>query len=139
MRLIARTIGRPTSTISREITRNKGRAQYRAVDAEDQAWTRARSAKLCLLASNAKLQVSVAQKLAQYWSPQQIAEHLAKDYQRGSSMRVSHETIYKSLFIQTRGVLAKELQKHLRSRRPIRRHIHNTVPRQWRVKIIDAV
>ena len=139
LRLIARTIGRPASTISREIARNKGRAQYRAVDAEDQAWTRARRTKLCLLAGNPKLQVFVAEKLAQYWSPQQIAEHLAKNHQRESRMRVSHETIYKSLFIQTRGVLAKELQKHLRSRRPIRRNIHNTVTGQWRSQIIGAV
>jgi IS30 family transposase len=81
----------------------------------------------------------VAAKLAEDWSPDQIARWLAKRHQPGSLMRVSHETIYKSLFIQSRGVLAKELQKHLRSQRPIRRSVHNTVTGQWRSQIADAV
>lgn len=139
VRRIARALGRPASTVSREITRNKGRKKYRAVDAEDRAADRARRAKPCLLARTPVLRVFVAEKLAQDWSPEQIAGHLAKHFLPGSGMRVPHETIYKSLFIQARGVLKKELQQHLRSGRPTRRNIHNTVTGQWRSQIIDAV
>jgi transposase, IS30 family len=83
------------------------------------------------------------------WSPEQIAGHLAEHFAIDTGMRVSHETIYKSLFMQARGVLAKQLQKHLRSRRPIRRNVHNrnvhnrnvhnTVTGRWRSQITDAV
>jgi IS30 family transposase len=127
MREIARTLGRAVSTISREIARNKGPPRYRAVDAEDRAWDRARWPKPCLPAVNRQLREWVAEKLAEDWAPEQIAGHLAKTYPPGSGMRISHETIYKSLFMQARGVLAKALQKHLRSGRPNRRNIHNTV------------
>ena len=120
-------------------TKNKGVKKYRAADAEDRAWRRARRPKQCLLAQRPELRAFVAAKLAMDWSPDQIAGHLAKQYPAGSVMRVSHETIYKSLFIQSRGVLAKELQKHLRSRRPIRRSVHNTVTGQWRSQIRGAV
>ena len=139
MRTIARTMGRPASTVAREIARNKGRRGYRGVDAEDRAWARARRVKPCLLAQAPVLREFVAEKLAQDWSPEQIAGHLAKTYSPGSGMRVSHETIYKSLFIQARGALKKELQQHLRSGRPTRRNIHNTVTGQWRSQITDAV
>ncbi|MBN6050694.1 IS30 family transposase [Nonomuraea sp. RK-328] len=139
MRGIARRLGRHASTISREIARNKGVARYRAVDAEDRAWARAQRPKRCLLAQNPALRRLVAEKLAQDWSPEQIAGYLAKTYRPESGMRVSHETIYKSLFIQARGVLAKELTKHLRSGRPTRRNVHNTVTGQWRSQIKDAV
>jgi hypothetical protein len=81
----------------------------------------------------------VAARLREDWSPEQIAGVLKNKHPAGSRMRVSHETIYKSLFIQSRGVLAKELQRHLRSRRPIRRSVHNTVTGQCRSQIIDAV
>ena len=81
----------------------------------------------------------VVAKLELDWSPDQISGWLAKHHPAGSEMRVSHETIYKSLFIQSRGVLAKELQKHLRSGRPIRRSVHNTVAGQWRSQIKNAV
>ncbi len=136
---IGRRLGRPTSTVSREVARNKGRTRYRAVDAEDRAWRRARRPKTCLLAQRPQLRAFVAAKLAEDWSPDQIAGHLAKHYPMESEMRVSHETIYKSLFIQSRGVLAKDLQKHLRTGRPIRRSVHNTVTGQWRSQIRDAV
>ncbi|MQS16230.1 IS30 family transposase [Streptomyces kaniharaensis] len=139
IRSMARALGRAASTVSREIARNKGPARYRAVDAEDRAWDRARRRQPCLLATNAQLRDFVAEKLAEDWSPGQISGHLAKVHAAGSGMRVSHETIYKSLFIQARGVLAKELQKHLRSGRPTRRNIHNTVTGQWRSQIKDAV
>ncbi|MFJ1709964.1 IS30 family transposase [Kitasatospora sp. NPDC088346] len=139
MRTIARALGRAVSTVSREIARNKGTGHYRAVDAEDRAWDRARRPKPCLLAANEPLRALVAEKLAEDWSPQQIAGHLAKTQTAESGMRISHETIYKSLFMQARKVLAKELQKHLRSGRPTRRNIHNTVAGQWRSQIKDAI
>lgn len=138
-RAIARRLGRPASTISREVARNRGRGKYRAVDADDRAFRRARRPKPCLLARRPALRQFVAAKLKDDWSPEQISGWLAKRHPAGSMMRVSHETIYRSLFIQSRGVLAKELQKHLRSRRPIRRCIHNTVKGQWRSQIKDAV
>ena len=139
MRQIGRTLGRPASTISREIARNRGRKMYRAVDGNDRAWRRARRPKRCLLATNPVLRAYVAARLREDWSPEQIAGTLKKRYRAGSRMRVSHETIYKSLFVQSRGVLAKELQQHLRSRRPTRRNIPNTVTGQWRSQITDAV
>ncbi len=98
-----------------------------------------RGPKTCVLERRPQLRAFVAAKLAEDWSPDQIAGHLAKLHPVGSVMRVSHETIYKSLFIQSRGVLAKELQRHLRTRRPIRRSVHNTVTGQWRSQIRDAV
>lgn len=139
LRQIARSLGRPASTVSREILRNKGRRRYRAVDAEDRAWRRARRPKRCLLATNWVLRAYVAARLREDWSPEQIAGTLKKLYRAGSRMRVSHETIYKSLFVQSRGVLAKELQQHLRSGRPTRRNVHNIVTGQWRSQITDAV
>ena len=139
MRQIARTLGRAPSTISREVGGNRGRRKYRGVDADDRAWRRARRPKRCLLAASPELRAYVAARLREDWSPEQIAGTLRKRYQAGSGMRVSHETIYKSLFVQSRGVLAKELQQHLRTRRPTRRNIHNTVTGQWRSQIIDAV
>jgi len=139
IRAIARSLGRAASTISREIARNRGPGRYRAVDAEDRAWDRARRRQPCVLATNTRLRDFVAGKLAEDWSPEQISGHLAKVHTVGSGMRVSHETIYKSLFVQARGVLAKELQRHLRSGRPTRRNIHNTVTGQWRSQIKEAV
>ena len=138
-RSIGRRLGRAPSTISRDVAKNKGHRRYRAVDADDRAWRRARRPKTCALARRPALRVFVADKLAEDWSPDQIAAYLAKHHPPGSEMRVSHETIYKSLFIQSRGVLAKDLQKHLRSKRPVRRSVHNTVTGQWRSQIRDAV
>ena len=106
---------------------------------DDRAWRRARRPKRCLLATNPVLRAYVAARLHEDWSPEQIAGTLKMRYRATSRMRVSHETIYKSLFVQSRGVLAKELQQHLRSRRPTRRNIHNTVTGQWRSQITDAV
>jgi IS30 family transposase len=138
-RAIGRRLGRPASTISRVVAKNKGRRRYRAVDADDRAWRRARRPKRCLLAQRPELRDVVAEKLGLDWSPEQISGWLAKQHPVDPRMRVSHETIYKSLFIQSRGVLAKELQKRLRSKRPIRRSVHNTVKGQWRSQITDAV
>jgi len=138
-REIGRRLGRAPSTISREVAKNKGRTRYRAVDADDRAWRRARRPQTCKLATNPVLRGYVAARLREDWSPEQIAGVLARRHAPGSRMRVSHETIYKSLFVQSRGVLAKGLQKHLRSGRPIRRSAHNTVKGQWRSQITDAV
>lgn len=138
-RAIGRRLGRPASTISREVAKNKGPRRYRAIDADDRAWRRARRPQKCKLARNPVLRGYVAARLREDWSPEQIAGALRKRHPAGSGMRVSHETIYKSLFVQSRGVLAKELQKHLRSGRPIRRSVHNNVTGQWRSQIKDAV
>ncbi len=139
IRSIATRLGYAPSSVSREITRNEGVDCYRAARADERAWDQARRRKLCLLATNRPLGVLVAMKLKKNWSPEQIAGYLAKTYSPKSAMMVSRKTIYKSLFIQTRGVLAKELTKHLRSRRPTRRNIHNTVTGQHRSQIKEAV
>lgn len=125
LRAIARRLGRSPSTISREVERNKGMRKYRAIDADDRAWRRARRPKTCLLARRPRLARFVADQLREDWSPEQISGHLKRELPHDPEMQVSHETIYKTLYIQSRGVLAKELQRHLRTRRPIRRSIHN--------------
>lgn len=139
LRSIGRRLGRPASTISREIARNRGRHAYRAVDADDRAWRRAKRPKPCLLAQRPALATYVADRLREDWSPEQIAGTLKKHHPAGSAMRVSHETIYKTLFVESRGALARELRAHLRSGRPIRRSVHNTTTGQWRSQIKDAV
>lgn len=138
-RAIARLTGRSASTISREVTRNRGRTAYRAIDADDRSWRQARRPQRCKLAKNPVLRGYVAARLREDWSPEQIAGRLKITYACTSRMQISHESIYKSLFIQSRGVLPKELQKHLRSRRPIRKARSNTTSGQWRSQIKDAV
>ncbi len=139
LRSIGRRLGRPASTISRELTRNRGVARYRAVDADDRAWRRAKRPKPCLLAQRPVLAAFVADRLREDWSPEQIAGTLKKQSPDGSAMRVSHETIYKTLFLESRGVLARELRAHLRSGRPMRRSVHNTTTGQWRSQIKGAI
>ena len=138
-RQIARQLGKSASTISREIRRNGGRAAYRAAQADAAAWQRARRPKRCKLAEHRRLCQAVARGLQRQWSPQQIAQRLEQQYPSDQSMRVSHETIYRSLFIQARGVLKKELMGHLRSRRKLRRARHASAKGQSRGQIIDAV
>lgn len=138
-RQIARALGRSASTILREVSKNGGRRHYRAARADELAWERSRRPKPCLMKQNPRLAAFVAAKLEEDWSPEQIAGHLKATYAEDSGMRVSHETIYKTLFIQARGVLQKELTKHLRSRRPVRRNFHNTTTGQHRSQIKDAV
>jgi IS30 family transposase len=121
MRSIARQLGRAPSTVSREIKRNDGREIYRAAGADNQAWMRACRPKLCKLANNPWLRQTVARKLRLFWSPEQIAGWLKLTYPGDENHQVSHETIYRSLFVQARGVLKKELMLHLRSRRSMRR------------------
>lgn len=137
--VIARGLERAASTVSREVARHGGRPMYRASEADDQAWTSALRPKDCLLARHRKLRMIVASKLILHWSPEQIAGWLKRRYPRNESMRVSHETIYRSLFIQARGVLKKELMQHLRSRRQIRRSVHAKAAGQSRGRIVDAI
>ena len=139
VRSISRRLGRAPSTISREIRRNRGATTYRALDADDRTWRRATRPKLCVLAQRPLLCAYVADRLREDWSPEQIAGTLYKDHPIGSRMRVSHETIDTSLFIESRGVLARELRAHLRSGRPMRRSVHNTVTGQVRCQITGVV
>jgi IS30 family transposase len=139
IRNIARGLQRAVSTVSREVARHGGRPRYRASDADQQAWESALRPKACLLAIHIKLQEIVAGKLILDWSPQQISGWLKNQYPEDGSMRVSHETIYRSLFIQARGVLKKELIAHLRTKRRIRRSRHSRVGGQSRGQIVDAI
>jgi IS30 family transposase len=121
LRAIARQLQRAASSVCREVRRNGGPSGYRAGPAEQRAWHRARRPKRCRLALQGRLRGCVAAKLRQQWSPEQIAAWLARRYRQDHSMRVSHETIYRTLFVQARGALKRELITHLRSGRP-RRH-----------------
>ena len=112
--------------MSREITRHGGRPAYRAHDADRKLGSRPCDPKKCLLAVNRKLRDIVASKLILDWSPEQISGWLKNRYPNDESMRVSHETIYRSLFIQARGALKKELMDHLRSKRRMRRSRHSS-------------
>jgi len=138
-RAIAKRIGRSPSTITREIARNGGGDSYRAADADDRAWDRSKRPKKCLLATNRKLRVIVASKLRLQWSPQQIAGWLKTQYPSNPELQISHETIYRTLFVQARGALKKELQRHLRSGRVMRRARKATRKGQVRYQIVDAV
>ena len=120
MRQIAQSLRRSPSTVSREIRRNGGCSAYRASEAEMRAWERALRPKPCRLARHPQLRWRVAQKLALQWSPEQVSGWLKRQFPADQGMQVSHETIYRSLFIQTRGVLKKELMAHLRTARQMR-------------------
>jgi IS30 family transposase len=135
IRQIAAKLGRAPSTISREIHRHGGAHRYRASEADTRAWDRARRPKRCRLATQPSLQRLVARKLILDWSPEQIAGWLKQTFPDQDTMRISHETIYRSLFIQARGVLKKELLGHLRSRRRMRRVKHATTAGQPRGQI----
>jgi IS30 family transposase len=139
LREIARGLQRAVSTVSREVARHGGRPQYRANDADQQAWESALRPKTCLLAIHEQLRTMVASKLLLDWSPEQISGWLQNQYPQDGTLRVSHETIYRSLFIQARGVLKQELVKHLRSQRRIRRSRHAGVRGQSRGQIVDAI
>jgi IS30 family transposase len=139
IRVIAQRLSRASSTVSREVARHGGRAQYRANEADQQAWESALRPKPCRLATHSKLQQIVASKLMQDWSPQQISGWLKSQHPNDESLRVSHETIYRSLFIQARGALKQELIRHLRSQRRIRRSRHSSVHGHSQGRIVDAV
>ena len=139
LRTIATSIRRSPSTVSREIARNGGVTHYRSVDADAKAWERARRPKKCLLATNARLRTIVASRLKMRWSPQQISGWLKMSFPNESDLQISHEAIYRTLFIQARGVLKKELQYHLRSKRVMRHARTATRKGQTRYRIIDAI
>jgi transposase, IS30 family len=124
LRRIACSLGRAPSTVGREIARNGGSGPYRAAASDRRAWDRARRPKRCKLAVHDQLRQAVAAKLERNWSPEQIAGWLKRTHPE--DCQVSHETIYRSLYVQARGVLKKELLLHLRSRRSIRRSRHAT-------------
>ena len=137
IRAIARAIGRPPSTVSRELNRNGKKDAYRAVQADQEAFVRARRPKHCKLKLNSRLRDIVARKLSNDWSPQQIAGWLKRQFGGSRSYQVSHETIYRSLYIQARGVLKAELHKHLRQRRRYRKP--NGIQSERRGAIPDLV
>src|SRR6267142_456209 len=139
IRNIAKRLERAASTVSREVARHGGRPEYRANEADRRAWDSALRPKRCLLAIHVKLRKMVASKLILDWSPEQISGWLKIQYPDDESMRVSHETIYRSLFIQARGVLKKELMGHLRSKRRIRRSQHSRIFKDSRGQIVDAI
>src|SRR5258706_1767175 len=139
IRDIAKGLRRAVSTVSREVARHGGRSQYRASEADHHAWELALRPKVCLLAIQVKLQTIVASKLILDWSPEQISGWLKIEYPKDESMRVSHETIYRSLFIQARGVLKKELIQHLRTKRRIRRSRHSSDSGHRSGQIVDAI
>jgi IS30 family transposase len=139
LRMIASSLGRAPSTVSREINRNGGRRQYRAIKADQAAWERAHRAKTCKLKENPELAGIVTEKLQLQWAPRQIAGWLKVTYPDDENYQVSHETIYKSLFIQARGALKKELIKHLRRSRGMRRSRHHTQKTKDHGRITNAV
>ena len=139
IRSMALALGRAPSTLSREIQRNGGRQDYRASQADQAAWDRARRPQSCKLANNRQLARIVAQKLKFQWSPRQIAGWLKRTYPNDETYQVSHETIYRTLFIQTRGALKKELLGHLRRTRTLRRSRHHTQKTADHGRIVDAV
>jgi IS30 family transposase len=138
-RLMARLLGHSPSTVSREISRNGGYDRYRAALADEQAWVRARRPKRCKLANSPPLRRAVARKLRLNWSPEQIAGWLKRAHPEDGFYHVSHESIYRSLFVQTRGVLKKELLRHLRSKRTIRRSQRAGLDGDRRGQITDLV
>lgn len=139
MGTIAQTLGRPRSTISREIARNGGRAQYRATSADAAAWERAKRPKPCWLAQHPALCALVALLLEAGWSPEQISGWLRTTYPNECAMYVSPETIYRSLYLQARGVLKKELTAYLRRHRAMRRSRQATGTDDGRGRMLDVV
>ena len=139
LRSIAVLLGRAPSTVSREIRRNGGRRRYRASRADEAAWDRARRPKICKLAEHRALARIVSCQLRELWSPEEIAGWLKRSYPNDENRRVSHETIYKTLFIQARGALKKELLAHLRKTRRMRRSRHKTLKGEGLGQITDTV
>jgi len=139
LRAIARHLGRAPSTVSREVYRNGGRAAYRATASDQAAWDRALRPKTCKLACHPSLRRAVSAKLRRKWSPQQIAGWLKRTFPGEAHKQVSHETIYRSLYIQARGVLKKELLEHLRAKRTVRRSRHASLKRNGLGQVKDAV
>ena len=139
IRAIALRLGRAASSVSREVRRNGGSERYRALAADERAWSAAARPKACKLASNPSLARLVMEKLLEDWSPEQISGWLKLTYPHDEGMRVSHEVIYQSLFVQARGALKKELTEHLRTSRVMRRSRHASLRGKHRGQIQDAV
>jgi IS30 family transposase len=139
IRSMARMLGRSPSTVSRELHRNGGRQHYRANRADQAAWDRARRPKRCKLVTNPELAGIVARQLKMLWSPEQIAGWLKRTYPDDETYQVSHETIYRTLFIQARGALKKELLQYLRRTRGMRRSRHHTQKTADHGRIKDTV
>ncbi len=139
LRAIATRLGRSASTVCREVNRNGGHNRYRATRADEKAWQRARRPKRCLLSVNDRLRDLVAEKLKADWSPEQISGWLKRKYPEDEAMYVSAETIYRTLFVQARGALKRELLAHLRSRRLMRRGRHASRRGQPRGQIKEAI
>ena len=126
IRAIARMLDRSPSTISREVARNRGRRYYKAVDADNRAKRTAKRPKLGILEVNAELKQVVISKLELNWSPEQISGWLRVEYSRRKGMQVSHETIYKSIYVRSKGVIHHSFTKHLRRGRPMRHSRHHS-------------
>ena len=139
LRSIAASLGRSPSTVSRELRRNGGPQRYRASQADEAAWDRACRPKPCKLVKNRALARIVARKLRELWSPEQIAGWLKYAYPEDETYQVSHEIIYRSLFIQARGALRKELLQHLRRTRAMRRSRHHTQKTETHGRITGTV
>lgn len=139
IRSIAQSMGRSPSTVSREITRNGGAKKYRAARAEKMAWVRAKRPKFCRLALHPRLRQRVVRKLKQQWSPEQISGWLLETFPDDPEMHVSHETIYKTLYIQSRGTLNKELRDHLRTKRRYRQSRTKTLKGTGMSNIVDPI
>lgn len=139
VRQIAQRLARAPSTISREIRRHGGRAVYRAQRADRRAWARARRPKVCRLARRSALRCLVAKKLKRQWSPQQITGWLRRTFPGDAALQVSHETIYRSLFVQSRGVLKRTLTQHLRRHRARRQARAARRVGHYPGHIVDAV
>ncbi len=139
MRSIARALRRATSTVSREIHRNGGRSAYRATEAEERAWSRARRVRRCWLSCSPKLRHLVEEQLQLHWSPEQIAGWLKRTYPKDESYRASHETIYRGLYVQPGGGLTKGLTRHLLFHRSIRRSRHATRKGHGKGQIADMI
>ena len=139
IRGIASELGRSPSIVSREVSRNGGQGSYRATRADEAVWERVHRPKPCKLSLNGLLKRNVSKKLKINWSPEQIAGWLKREYPGDEKNQVSHETIYRNLYVQARGVLKKELQSHLRASRSIRRSRHASVKTEGFRSIKDAV
>lgn len=139
IRNIAKSLNRHPSTVSREINRNGGIAKYRAISADKQTWIRAKRPKKSKLQINIGLNDIITDKLSNKWSPEQISGYLKRTYPNDITMHISHESIYKTLYIQSRGHLKKELLKHLRTQRVMRQSKQFNTKGNARGGIIDAV
>ena len=139
LRTIARQLRRAPSTISREVRRNGGKLGYRATASDQAAWDRALRPKVCKLACHPMLARAVSAKLRRKWSPEQVAGWLKRAFPEEAHKQVSHETIYRSLYIQARGVLKKELIEHLRAKRTVRRSKHASLKRNGLGQIKNAI